>query len=541
MERMPSKSVIDAVIESSSDRIVASDVATRAGVSLSLARKDLTTLASLSRGDISVSTDGELVYEFPPNLRAVLASNSAKYKTLELFEKAWPALFWTIRVSFGVTLVSSVVLVFSTLLALQSSTNTDGGSDDDSSSFVARSFLMRDFAYVFDILYYRPHYGYYGRREARQLDSGEMGFLESVYSYVFGDGNPNLGLEEMRLRMAAQMIRANNGAVTAEQLAVYCDAPDPDGLLDATAYVDESFVLPIVSQLDGEPRVTEDGDIIYVFPDLQTSTVTSSATTNSTWASESITSGLLLSKSDVDTQLFELVANISTTELRELFRLSGIETPATFERKDFIDLLELTRSPPILSEIEQLGILGNSVISMSYPSLLEEAEHVFSLAPVKRKVTAGTVGLLNLFGVLLLRSRFSELGVLNASARLPSYLGVAQSLSPFLLCYAILFNAVPLGRTVWISVKNRKIQKRNKARRKWRDRLTSGAGSVGRKLKAAAKFGTGQKVVVDDEVIFSTKQSASALECDRNKNDLDDFDWLLLDREQEANTVDELI
>lgn len=80
MEKLPSKKVVDAVIESKTQSIVASDVATRAGVSLSQARKDLTTLASLSRGDISVSRDGELIYEFPSDLNGVLSSNSAKYK-----------------------------------------------------------------------------------------------------------------------------------------------------------------------------------------------------------------------------------------------------------------------------------------------------------------------------------------------------------------------------------------------------------------------------------------------------------------------------
>lgn len=83
MERLPSKSVIDAVDKIPGDKVIASDVATRAGVPLSQARKDLTALASLSRGDISVSDDGELMYEFPPNLPAVLASNSAKFKTLQ--------------------------------------------------------------------------------------------------------------------------------------------------------------------------------------------------------------------------------------------------------------------------------------------------------------------------------------------------------------------------------------------------------------------------------------------------------------------------
>ena len=59
MENLPSKAVIDAIDRKGGGTpVVASDVATTAGVSLSQARKDLTALASLSRGDIAVSKDG---------------------------------------------------------------------------------------------------------------------------------------------------------------------------------------------------------------------------------------------------------------------------------------------------------------------------------------------------------------------------------------------------------------------------------------------------------------------------------------------------
>jgi hypothetical protein len=64
-----------------------------------------------------------------------------------------------------------------------------------------------------------------------------MGFLESVYSYLFGDGNPNFELESKRLQLASNVIRANKGAVTAEQLAPFCD-PDVDAE-EESSYVNE--------------------------------------------------------------------------------------------------------------------------------------------------------------------------------------------------------------------------------------------------------------------------------------------------------------
>jgi hypothetical protein len=92
----------------------------------------------------------------------------------------------------------------------------------------------------FDFFYYRPYYGYYSSIPAERRDPDEMGFLESTFSYIFGDGNPNLRLEEKRLSLAANMIRKNNGAVTAEQLAPFCDdASKPDLGSEEGVSVDE--------------------------------------------------------------------------------------------------------------------------------------------------------------------------------------------------------------------------------------------------------------------------------------------------------------
>jgi hypothetical protein len=511
MEKLPSNSVIDAVVEIPSDKVIASDVATRAGVSLSQARKDLTALASISRGDISVSADGELLYEFPSNLKGVLSSNSAKYKSLQTFEKVWPRIFWGVRVSFGVALLASVVLIFSTLLFINSSSSSsddDRRRDNRGGGFGGGMMNMNMMwgPSPFDFFYYRPYgsYGYYGNAQERK-DPSEMGFFESVFSYVFGDGNPNQGLEERRLSLAAEMIRQNSGAVTADQLAPFCDAPDPDE--SSKTYVDESFVLPIVAQLDGEPQVTEEGDIVYVFPELQISA-----------ASQTVVSKV--SETSMVLQRAGLPANASAKEIQKLLYVNRIETRGALEKQDLIKILEEALPPMTPTEEEEL--------LDSDPSMLQERQYKFSLAPNTYKFFAGGLGVLNLGGALYLGNILQQYA--SYGVRLPSFLGVTQSLYPLLLAYAILFNVIPVARNAWIGAENQKIQQRNSARKKWQARLASEAGSIGRKLKAAAKFATGRKQLSANDVIFDTKTtSATDLKVDRNKQDIDDFDKLLND------------
>ena len=514
MEKLPSKPVIDAVIESKTQSIVASDVATRAGVSLSKARKDLTTLASLSQGDISVSSDGELIYEFPNDLNGVLSSNSAKYKAKQAFEKAWPTLFWGLRVSFGVALVASVALVFSAIVVLQTS---EGGQREERRDERRGGGMSFGGTYFwgpspFDFFYYRPYgyYGYYGQSmDGNVRDPEDMGFLESVFSYVFGDGDPNAGLEEKRLSLAAQMIRNNKGAVTAEQLAPYCDAPDvTEKDLSSSVYVDESFVLPIVSQLDGEPQVTEEGDIIYVFPDLQVSA------SNSKVLPQAAESALTLKRAG-------LSPNASARDISNLLRMNGISTRGAAEKSDLLELLEDALGPLTPEEEEEAALLD--------PSVLQEREYKFSLASGFNKFAAGALGVANLGGVLYLGNLFSQYNLYGV--KLPSFLGLAQTLYPGLVAYAILFNLIPLARNFWISGQNAKIQERNKARRRWREIAKSGGKRVMRKLKAATKFATGRKTIKADDSLYNTKESSSNLQAKKQQQELDDFDKLLNDDE----------
>jgi len=509
IEKLPSTAVVDAVASVDGDKVVASDVATRAGVSLSQAKKDLTALASLSRGDISVSSDGELIYEFPSNLKGVLSSNSVKYQTLQVFEKVWPTLFWGIRVSFGAALLASVVLIFSTLLFINASSSSDDRDDRrrDDRGFGGGGFGggmgMWWGPSPFDIFYYRSYgsYGYYGR-DAK--DPEEMGFLESTFSYIFGDGNPNQGLEERRLSLAAQMIRQNNGAVTAEQLASYCDVPEPSD--SSSSYVEESFVLPVVAQLNGEPRVTDDGDIVYVFPELQISALSSEVVPR-------------ISESSRVLKRAGLSATATTREIRDVLTMNRISTTGALEKEDLIRRLE-DALPPMTEREEEEALQQD-------PSLLLERPYKFSLAPGLNKVLAGGLGVVNLGGALYLGRIFSDYALYDV--RLPSFLGVTQSLYPLLLGYAILFNVIPLARNFWIKSQNKKIEERNRARRKWSKRLKSKAGDIGRKLKSAAKFSTNRKQLNSNDVIYDTKKSAADMGVNKNEQDLDDFDKLLSD------------
>lgn len=397
----------------------------------------------------------------------------------------------------------------------------------------------------FDFFYYRPYYSRYyvvpgGSRQREQRRDGlddEMGFLESVFSYVFGDGNPNGDIESRRLTLAATMIREYGGAVTAEQLAPYCDdAPMPlltttmvDGKLgEERAYVDESFVLPIVTQLDGEPRVTEEGDIVYVFPELMTSAVAStitSSTTSSTTKEKS--------KQSREARILRragLEENVPTSRIGKLLNGNGISTRGALERSDLIDILE--RALPSVEKDDDDTNVGVE----DDPTLLVEREFKFSLASPFQTILAGGLGIVNLGGALYLGNLLGQYALYGV--RLPSYMGLIQQFFPLLLGYAILFNVVPLARNFWIGGQNEKIRRRNETRRSWRavleGKALAGGSSVRRKLLAAARFGKRMRQLGaggENDIVFDTSRGFDELEKKREKEAMKDFDMVLDEKE----------
>ncbi|XP_028556807.1 uncharacterized protein At5g03900, chloroplastic [Dendrobium catenatum] len=206
-----------------------------------------------------VSDEGDVLYVFPKDYRSKLAAKSFRLKVEPLLDKLKGASEYVIRVSFGTALIMSIVLVYTTIIALVSSRSDDdnrgrrGGRSYDSGVTI--------FFNPSDLFWYWDPY-YYKRRRTRTDDG--MNFIESVFSFVFGDGDPNQGIEEERWKLIGQYISSNGGVVTAEELAPYLDVEPMEKSVD-----DDSYILPVLLRFDGHPEVDDEGNILYRFPSLQ--------------------------------------------------------------------------------------------------------------------------------------------------------------------------------------------------------------------------------------------------------------------------------
>jgi len=266
---LPNQAVMQAV-EKLNFRVTVADVASQTGLALAVANREVANLASLTGGNIQVAESGEIAYKFAPNFRAILLQRSLLARWQSFWQKVWGVLFYLIRISFGIVLVISILIVvlgiIAAIVVINSSSDSDNRNDSNNSNRSGGGAFIW-LGDPFSIFY--PSYGYYdnydygssGRKRQQVKAEGDRGFLENVFSFLFGDGNPNADLEQRRYVMIANVIRNSDGVVIGEQILPYLDpAPITDN---------EDYMLPVLAKFNGYPEVSESGFLAYRFPDLQ--------------------------------------------------------------------------------------------------------------------------------------------------------------------------------------------------------------------------------------------------------------------------------
>lgn len=264
-------------VETLDYRVTVGDVAANAGLDVNVAQQGLIALAANTQAHLQVSEAGEIAYEFPKNFRTILRNKFWRVRLQETWDQVWKVLFYLVRISFGILLLVSILIIVAAIIAIFIALNSSQRDNNNRSSsrggggmmFIPR-FWVGDLFWFF---HFRPQRQ---RRVAttsatrsttRSRDDDEMNFLEAVFSFLFGDGDPNGDLEEQRWQMIGTIIRNNGGAIAAEQVTPYLD-----DLGNVVAAEDEDYILPVLTRFNGIPQVSPQGNIIYHFPELQVTT-----------------------------------------------------------------------------------------------------------------------------------------------------------------------------------------------------------------------------------------------------------------------------
>lgn len=274
-------------VESLQYRVTVGDVASQAGLNVELAQQGLLALASETQAHLEVSEAGEIAYEFPKNFRGILRNKYWQLRVQELLNKIWEVVFYIIRLSFGIMLLLSIAIIFIAIIALMIATSSqEGGGNRNNRRGGGFIFFPTNIFYLFDFDYGRgrrryPNRASGGRSSGSRKERSELNFLEAIFSFLFGDGDPNADLEERRWKTVGNVISNHGGAIVAEQVAPYLD-----DLGEGWDKEYEDYMLPVLTRFNGQPEVSPKGDIVYYFPELQVSAMQRSKASVSAYLKE---------------------------------------------------------------------------------------------------------------------------------------------------------------------------------------------------------------------------------------------------------------
>jgi len=467
-------------------RVTKADVLEQ-GISGAGLERELLQLARVSGAGLEVNPQGELLYDFPVDLASVLRSKSMRVRLQRTWNSVRPWLSRGGRILFGASLLTTVAVLYMAILVLM----TASASKRDDGSGTAITITQNNFAMWFgqDLFFwlFQPSGSYYGHYSlyGYGVPPPKMSFLEAVFSFVFGDGDPNTHLlNESRWQLMGRCIADNGGVVAAEQLAPFLHPP-PD--LDATPESTQdrraldTAMLPVLLRFRGKPEVTQDGDILYVFPELQESRA----------IGEFVLEGL------------------STVELKRRLKEMGCPTLAE-DRQSVLDEYQaaLERAPR-----------RRHALSAEF---VEEQELKFSEAEPDQIVSCIAYGAFALlatlwFGLNLLSGKAQLL------ARVHPVVNLVVKAYPLFFGYTTAFLAIPALRFLRCRQVNKQIRTRNEWREQQASRLKPPiVEGLKKRLLGAAKRAVERRSF--SKVIYNS--SASSEDRDRlsAEDDLRSFD-----------------
>ena len=214
-------------------------------------------------GHLQVTQSGEILYTFPNGfssryrgIGAVMGKaadgffRGIKAAGVFLF-KVWIMLM---LVGYFVLFVAIAVaaVVLSVVAQSRSSGNRRGGANFGPSLFgmMWRIWFVREIT--------RPRYGHYGHAPVTQKKETGLPMHKAVFSFVFGEGDPNKNWEEQKDKAVITYIQANNGVIS---------LPEYMALSGLNSKESEEAILSFCVRFGGSPEVCGTG-IVYRFDKL---------------------------------------------------------------------------------------------------------------------------------------------------------------------------------------------------------------------------------------------------------------------------------
>ncbi|MDR2176909.1 MAG: hypothetical protein LBP20_02575 [Treponema sp.] len=246
--------------------MTAADLAAAAALPLSSARELLSRAADEFRGRLRVTESSEILYDFPRGFTSRYRSPGARFgRFMDRFVSvSLKCLSWAFKAWILVMLVGYFVIFMLIALAALTLSVAGGSSNSDNRSrnSSAGGFFLA--SHIFDLIIRLWFYseltravdGSYRRSPAPRRGKP---LHKAVFSFVFGEKDPNAGADAAEKQALIAYLGANRGLISLpEYMAVTGLGP-----LEA-----EQGILAFCAEFGGCPEATGEGTIVYRFQDI---------------------------------------------------------------------------------------------------------------------------------------------------------------------------------------------------------------------------------------------------------------------------------
>jgi len=232
------------------------DVCASTALPLSTVRELLPKAADEFKGHLKVTQSGEILYHFPDGFKSRYRGlgvwlSKALQKSASLLGKSLSFLF---KVWIAVMLVGYFVIFLALALGSMFISSASKSSGKGKNVGVGMFDLFIRLWFYSSLT--RPSYG--NNRVTRNAKKGRP-MHKAVFSFIFGEEDPNKDWQERQDRAIIEYVQANRGVITLPEYMAFTG----EGSIDA-----EQSLLAFCSKYAGSPEVTEEGTIVYKFDEL---------------------------------------------------------------------------------------------------------------------------------------------------------------------------------------------------------------------------------------------------------------------------------
>ncbi|MDR2662403.1 MAG: hypothetical protein LBC31_05340, partial [Treponema sp.] len=259
--------------------LTAADMAAKTALPLERIRDLIPQAADEYNGRLQVSESGEILYSFPrgfksryrgfgPAFRRFSEKASAAAKTF--FAAAFKV--WIMVMLAGYFILFIVIALGALVFAAAAGSSGKERDRRSSGGWGNAYVLSRMINMIFRFWFYRSlmSTGYSGGYSRRRKEEDERPLYKKVFSFVFGEGDPNKGWAEKEAMEVIGYIRQKNGVISLPEFVILTG-------LDFQAA--EGEILSYCVNYGGMPEATEDGTVVYRFDALLLGTEKASART----------------------------------------------------------------------------------------------------------------------------------------------------------------------------------------------------------------------------------------------------------------------